>query len=58
MLHKDPVTKVRTLNRKLFHAAVVDEFREYFGQLREGAPEGRELFLRRMDAICGWEPSR
>jgi len=58
MLHKDLVTKTRTLNRKLFHAAVVEEFEEYFKELRDGVPEGRERFLRRMDAICGWEPSR
>jgi len=58
IVHKDPGMTTRTLNRKLFHAAVVEELKEYLEEVSHGAADSRERFLRRMDAICGWEPPR
>jgi hypothetical protein len=43
----------RTVNRTLFHEAIVAEFNEYCAKVSSGDPKTRELFLRRMDAICG-----
>ncbi len=43
----------RTINRTLFHKAIVEEFEGYCAQLKTGPAEVRERFLLRMDAICG-----
>jgi cation transport regulator ChaC len=56
MLSRDAIAGTRTLNRSLFHAAVVEELEDYCRELTTGAPEVREAFLRRMDAICGLVP--
>ena len=56
MLSRDATAGTRTLNRTAFHAAVVAELEDYCGELVSGAPEVREAFLRRMDAICGLVP--
>ena len=53
ILYKDPRTGARTINRRLFHAAIVREFREYCRKLEGGTVEIHSQFLRRMDAICG-----
>lgn len=45
----------RTINRTLFHRAIVEEFEEYCALLGTGQTAVREKFLRRMDAICGRE---
>lgn len=54
MITKNSATQTRAINRRLFHAAIVREFRKYCRDLEDGPPEVRERFLRRMDAICGW----
>jgi len=46
-------TGPRTINRKLFHEAIVQEFEEYCQELESGTADVRARFLRRMDAICG-----
>jgi len=51
MLERAPTT--RTINRRLFHAAVVREWRELYKTLRAGDKEARAQFLRRMDSIAG-----
>lgn len=43
----------RTINRTLFHHAIVAEFEDYCDALTNGPPDVRERFLRRMDAISG-----
>jgi gamma-glutamylcyclotransferase len=53
MLERDSTTKTRTINRRLFHAAVIREFRQLNAKLRTGDPTSRQQFLRRMDAIAG-----
>jgi hypothetical protein len=53
LLVKAPGSKARTLNRRLFHAAVVREFRSLCQDIKTGSVETRTRFLRRMDAICG-----
>lgn len=53
MLVKDRAPKTRTINRRLFHAGVLREFRTLCRELSVGPPENRIKFLRRMDAICG-----
>lgn len=52
MLSTDPITGARILNRNLFHEAIVEEFGDYCRELAGGPSVPRELFLRRMDAIC------
>ncbi len=55
LLTKDPTTKTRTLNRRLFHEGVVTEYDEYRSLLRRTeSVDARRLFLKRMDAICNW----
>lgn len=53
MLYKDPRARSRTINRRIFHAALVREFRAYCQALRDRTRETRERFLQRMNAICG-----
>jgi hypothetical protein len=53
MVYRDPNTGVRTINRRLFHAAVIREWRELLAQLGSGQPNVRGGFLRRMDALAG-----
>lgn len=53
MLHRDQETGTKTINRRLFHAAVICEWRDLLTQLRTGQAAPREPFLRRMDAIAG-----
>ncbi|MGA2328721.1 MAG: gamma-glutamylcyclotransferase family protein [Bryobacteraceae bacterium] len=53
MLERDPKTKTRTINRRLFHAAVIREFRRLHATLRAGDSSARKQFLRRMDAMAG-----
>jgi cation transport regulator ChaC len=57
MLFADPNTGSRTINPRLFHAAIVEEFEAYRDELEVGSPECRKRFLRRMDAICGLNPT-
>jgi cation transport regulator ChaC len=54
MLSKSGST--RTINRSMFHAAVVEELGEYCDELTSGPEDNRRRFLRRMDAICGILP--
>jgi hypothetical protein len=46
----------RTINRRIFHARIVREFRQFCWSLTsvgDSAIEAKDHFLRRMDAICG-----
>jgi len=54
LLTKDTVSKTRTINRRLFHAAVLLEYRKLARSIIDGPAEVRIRFLRRMDAICDW----
>jgi hypothetical protein len=56
ILFKDVKTGSRTINPRLFHAAVVEEFEDFCREVQNGPFEVRERFLRRMDAICGLRP--
>jgi len=54
MLERDPNTGTRIINRRLFHAAVVREFRQLFATLKKRDSQTRQQFLRRMDAMGGF----
>lgn len=56
LLQKNPVTKTRTINRRIFHAGVLVEYRNLCREIEAGADTARENFLRRMDTICTWVP--
>ena len=56
LLTKDPVTGSRTINRRLFHAAVLGELRRLQHEIATGPDVARTQFLRRMDSICQWLP--
>src|SRR6185312_7740201 len=43
----------RTLNRRLFHAGVIKEWRELHHHLRQGDTASRTAFLQRMDSMAG-----
>lgn len=53
LLTRDAITGTRTINRRLFHAGVVREFRLLCGEVKSGSVEARTQFLRRMDALAG-----
>ncbi len=53
LLQRDPVTKTRTLNRQLFHAAILQEFQDLIAVLESGDAQARCAFLRRVDAMAG-----
>jgi hypothetical protein len=53
LVYRDPVTRTKTINRRLFHGAVIREWRELLAQIRNGDTTSREPFLRRMDALSG-----
>jgi hypothetical protein len=53
MLEKNPAKHTKTVNRRLFHQAVVIEWHQFLGDVRSGKGDSRELFLRRMDALAG-----
>jgi cation transport regulator ChaC len=44
---------MRTINRRLFHAAIIREWRDLYQTLRSGNQKVRAQFLRRMDSIAG-----
>ncbi|HEY3456485.1 MAG TPA: gamma-glutamylcyclotransferase family protein [Bryobacteraceae bacterium] len=53
MLERGPATDTRTINRQHFHAAIEQEFKDFFALLESGEAKAREQFLRRMDAMAG-----
>lgn len=52
LLEKNAMTRSRTINRRLFHAGVIREFRRLCSDLKTEC-DTRKAFLRRMDALCG-----
>lgn len=57
LLTKHPQAGTCVINRRLFHAGVLREFRSLCYEIKAGPVETRTKFLRRMDAICGLAPS-
>ena len=53
MLERDHATNTRTINRKLFHSAVEQEFQQLCQFLQSGETKARQGFLNRMDAMAG-----
>lgn len=43
----------RTINRRLFHAAVIREWRDLYHEIAGGEREARRRFLQRMDSMAG-----
>ena len=53
LLTKTEKPRVRTINRRLFHARVLVELRRYCRELEDAsAAETRRKFLKRMDILC------
>lgn len=52
MLKRDEATKIRTINRQAFHAAIEAEFRDLITLLESDDAVARGQFLRRLDAMA------
>lgn len=54
LLSRDPASRDRIVNRKLFHQGILREFADLIDELRRGETLNlRKNFLKRMDGICG-----